>query len=128
MPKRIGRAEFEVSDLEVRALLKGVMANCPKSREQIAEELTVRLRRKTPITKDMLDDQVGCSEGKARAKFPAAWVAAFCEITGNDELQRLLLSPRQNALLALGECELAAQLSKEKLVDGARGASGKSSR
>lgn len=128
MPKRIGRAEFEARDLEVRALLKKVMANCPKSREQIAEEMTVRLRRKTPITKDMLDDQVGRSEGKARAKFPAAWVAAFCEVTANDELQRLLLSPRQKALLALGECELAAQLSKEKLVSGAREADGETLR
>ncbi len=128
MAKKIGRAEFEARDLEVRALLKKVMAGCRKSREQIAEELTARLRRKIAITKDMLDDMVGCSEGKARAKFPAAWVAAFCEITANDELQRLLLSPRQNALLALGECELAAQLSKEKLVGGAREADGKSLR
>jgi hypothetical protein len=49
----------------------------------------------------MLDDFTAPSKGGAR--FPAAWVAAFCEATGDRRLQRLLVDPEIDAALKVIE-------------------------
>jgi len=61
--------------------------------------LTRRLGVK--ITPFMLDSYT--AESKKPARFPAAFVAGFCEVTGSDELQRYLLGARLRELLELGD-------------------------
>jgi hypothetical protein len=43
------------------------------------------------------------AEHKRAARFPALFLLSFCEITGDDRLQREILSPRLRELLQLGE-------------------------
>jgi hypothetical protein len=95
----------DAQDLAVRNAAKTAIRSSGKSREQIADELSARVGR--PITVRMLDDFTAPSKGGAR--FPAALVGPFCEVTGCDDLQYLLLTPRVRGLAKLGECELAAQ-------------------
>ena len=64
--------------------------------------------RVPPVTEHMLNDFTALSD-KAHPRFPAAWVASFCEVTGRDELQRLLFTAEIRSVVLLGECELAAQ-------------------
>lgn len=91
------------ADSTLRALIAGVIKSSPKSREEIADELTGRLG--TRVTAGMLRDFTAESKGKAR--FPAVWIPLFCDILGDDSLQRELLGPRLRQLLALAEAELA---------------------
>lgn len=44
----------------------------------------------------------------AGARFPAAYVDAFCEVTGDDRIRTFLLSPRLQAVTNLGSHVLAA--------------------
>jgi hypothetical protein len=84
------------------------MAACPKKRQQIAAELSRKIGR--DITASMLNDYTATT--KTAARFPAAYVRAFCEVTGNDSLQRSLLGPRLLALIEIGEHELASQRNR----------------
>jgi len=68
-------------------------------RTEIAEELTLHVGQ--PTSKRMLDDWT--AESKKRARLPACYVEALCEITNDDRLQRHLLSERLRELLRLGE-------------------------
>lgn len=86
-------------DLQVRKIVRDVIRRSHKSREQISEELAARLRRH--VSKPMLDDFAAPS--KKRARFPAAWVAAFCEVTDDRRLQRLLVDPEIDAALKVIE-------------------------
>src|ERR1035438_1559628 len=81
-------------DFHLRRLLSDGMAACPKKRQQIAAELSRKIGR--DITASMLNDYTATT--KTAARFPAAYVRAFCEVTGNDSLQRSLLGPRLLAL------------------------------
>jgi hypothetical protein len=54
----------------------------------------------------MLNDWT--SEAKKPARFPASFVQAFCETTGDDRLARHVVSPRLRCLIELGEREVAA--------------------
>ena len=72
------------SDLAIRRLLSDVMATSKKTRKQISEELSQRTGR--AITVSMLNDYTATT--KTAARFPAAYVRAFCEVTGNDSLDR----------------------------------------
>jgi hypothetical protein len=78
------------------------MAKCGKRRPQIATELSVRVGRS--VTVSILNDWTKTT--KTSARFPAAYVRVFCEIIGNDELQRVLLSPRLLDMIEVAECEL----------------------
>jgi hypothetical protein len=69
------------------------------NRQQVAAQLTTQSGRY--ITVAMLNDW--CALTKPRARFPADLVALFCEVTGDDRLQRKILSPRLLAFLELGE-------------------------
>jgi hypothetical protein len=104
MQEKIGTARCS-EDL-FRKLITELIKRCHLSRIEIAERLSVHVKQ--PVSKRMIDDwTAGC---KRRARFPACFVQAFCEVIENDELQRRLLSERLRRLLCLGE-------SVEKLID-----------
>lgn len=85
--------------LAVRRAVKLAIRASPRSREQICQELSARIGRQ--VTVRMLDDFTAPSKGGAR--FPAAWVAAFCEATVDRRLQRLLVDPEIDAALKVIE-------------------------
>lgn len=118
-PQNLGPIRSDAQDRKVRDVLKRAIAVSGKSRPQIAEELTARLQRRPSVTHHMLNDFIGLSDEKWTARFPAAWVPAFCEVTGSEELLFMLLTPRIRALMELGECELAEnrqQREKSKIM------------
>lgn len=75
-------------DDPIRATLSKVLHNiCKrKNREQVCRELTARLGR--PISVAMLNDFTRPS--KRGARFPAAWIPAFCEVTEDESLLHLI--------------------------------------
>lgn len=87
------------ADAALRRLLTDLLKQSSKSRAQVAEEISVHAGQR--ISKRMLDDWM--AESKKPARFPACLVQAFCEVTGNDQLQRYLLSERMRQLLSVGE-------------------------
>ena len=100
-------------DLKLRTLIADILHGCPKSRDQIADEMSAITGRK--ITKQMLDGYVAPSKDAAR--FPAAFVPAFCKATGDDRLLRLLLTPQMLTLIEIVEREVtAAQQTREAQV------------
>jgi len=88
---------------EVRRLLRRSMKESSSDRAVIAQRMTELLGR--PITLSMLADFTRNArlKKKRQVRFPAAWIPAFCTVTGDDELQRHLLSDRLRSLLAIGE-------------------------
>lgn len=95
-----GIPEPDPLDLKVRETIKQAIRGSKKSRDQISEDLAARLGR--PVSKRMLDDFAAPSKEGSRF-FPAAWVAAFCEVTGDRRLQRLLVDPEIDAALKVIE-------------------------
>jgi hypothetical protein len=95
-------------DLAIRRLLSEVMSACAKDRQQVAEELSRNTGRSISVS--ILNDYTATT--KTAARFPAAYVRGFCEITGDDSLQRFLLGPRLLALIEIGEREIEAQQNK----------------
>lgn len=95
------------NDLAIREAIKKAIRASGKSRQQIASELAARLGRS--VTVRMLDDFTAPS--KERSRFPASWIAAFCDITSNRALQRLLVDPEIDA--ALKVIEFARQTVRE---------------
>jgi len=93
------KAQRTDGDTALRQLLSQAIRSCPLSRVQICEALTRRLGVK--VKPFMLDSYT--AESKKPARFPAAWVPALCEVTGNNELQRCLLSAGDRQFLDLGE-------------------------
>ena len=89
----------EAPDGALRRLLTASIKRSMKTHAKIAAEMTLHTRQR--ISKRMVDDWTAGS--KKPARFPAAFVVAFCEITGDDRLQRFLMSPRQRELFELGE-------------------------
>jgi hypothetical protein len=94
-----------LAESRVRRLLADTMKRSGKGYEQIAREMSeaLGLSSDRPIDKGVLADCVRCRRKGRRVRFLAAWVPAFCEVTGSDELQRHLLSERLRGLLAAGE-------------------------
>jgi hypothetical protein len=115
MEKFLGAYVPDRPDLEVRVILKKAIASSSKSRKQIADGMSEKLCRSVSVR--MLNDYTAPTKG---SRFPAAWVAAFCEMTGSDELQRWLLSPHFLALVELGKSVLTAECQKRiesRIVD-----------
>lgn len=117
-------------DAAIRALLSEVMRSSKKSRAQIAQEMSALLGRS--VTVYMLNDFTASCKGqrvaedsqldtrKSPVRFPAAWIHAFCEVTGDDRMQRLILSPRLRSLLQLGERQLSqcqAERQRAELIE-----------
>ena len=107
------------ADYLLRMLLSEVMSRCTKDlkkdRRQIAIELSAKVGR--TITVSTLNCYTCATKNTAR--FPAAYVRGFCEVTGDDSLQRFLLGDRLRDLVEIGELEIAARKNrstKETLV------------
>jgi hypothetical protein len=115
MTRFSGTPDPDPQDLLVRAAIKRIMraaGRSGKDRVQIAQELSTHLGRN--VTERMLDDFVAPSKGGSR--FPAAWVAAFCEVTGDNTLLGLLVGPELDAALKLVKCARAAVLKERDPV------------
>lgn len=67
-------------DLTLRALISEAIAGCPKSREQIAEEMSYLIGA-VKITTAMLNCYT--AESKEKHRFPLAFLPAFCQVTGD---------------------------------------------
>jgi hypothetical protein len=80
--------------------LRPIISRIVRSRRsEILAELSIRVGQR--VTLSMLNDWT--SPTKPRTRFPACFIASFCEVTDNDELQRAILSPKLLELLKLGE-------------------------
>lgn len=103
-------------DASVRALVTEVIRRSPKSREQLAEEMTVLLAR--PVTARMLYAWTAYSSEVHR--FPLAYARAFCQASGDYRLIALLverlglavIDGDQARLLELAERLLAKEISE----------------
>ena len=87
------------AEMALRGLVAQALKRCPKDRQQVASELSTRSGER--ITKRMLDDWA--SPSKKGLRFPASLVKDFCEITGDDRLQRWMAGPRLGVLIEFGE-------------------------
>jgi hypothetical protein len=63
----------------IRAVVTQSIKNCGKSRDAIAEEMTVLLG--TQVTKRALDSYT--SESADQNRFPSQYTRAFCHVTGD---------------------------------------------
>jgi len=99
-------------DRSFRVLLSKVMSECGLRREEIAERLTPKVGR--DITLSQLNDYTTTT--RMTARFPAAYVPAFCEVTGDDRLRQFLLNRRSRHLLELGKQTLDAERAKSELI------------
>lgn len=100
-----GNSQGELAvDTRVREMLANAIRNCSKSREQIAEEMSGLTGK--PITVHMMNAYTAIC--KEPSRFPACWVQAFCDVTGDDQLQRFLAGPRLRSLIEFAEREVSA--------------------
>jgi hypothetical protein len=86
---------------DLRHVLREAMKRSRKERDQIVGHMTLALGR--TVTGSMLADFTRNASKKRQVRFPAAWVSAFCEATGDDELARFIMGPRLRELVELGE-------------------------
>lgn len=86
-------------DVEIRSLLSEVIRQSPKKREQIAEEISHLVDRS--VSASMLNHFT--AESREGNRFPAAWIPAFCTVTGDLRLLQLLA----------GKCSLQLADSKQ---------------
>lgn len=87
------------ADDSLRTLITSVIKRSPKKRPQIAQEMSLHAGR--AISKGMIDDWTANS--KKRARFPAALIESFCEVTGDDRLIRLLMNHELREKVELAE-------------------------
>ncbi len=100
-----------VADEILRALLTKAIKRSPKSRVQIAE--AVSLHSGHAISKRMLDDWT--AESKKRARLPAAFIEALCEVLADDSLQRAIMGKRLCQLVRLGEMEVERETIRAEI-------------
>lgn len=94
----------------IRRLVDAAIGCSGMSRVEIADELAKQVGE--TVTSEMLNGWT--SQAKKRLRFPAAFVPAFCEITGDDQLQRFVMGPRLRRLLSLGEAEVEKLLCERR--------------
>ncbi len=93
--------EFVKLGAEVRRLMTDAITRSRKTAPEVAEEMSMRLGR--PITGSMIYELTRNGELGREVRLLATWVPAFCEITGDDRLQRWLAGSRLRELAELGE-------------------------
>jgi hypothetical protein len=86
-------------DWALRRLIAAEIKRSDKKRPQIALEMAALIG--VPVTEHMLNDFT--SKSKSGARFPAAFVKAFCEVVGSSSLQRFLDDEAALALIQVGE-------------------------
>jgi hypothetical protein len=102
MKEKTGAANQLNSDRALRDLIADIIRQSPKKRPQLAEELSEALGQH--ITSFMLD----CFTATGKSRFPAIFIQAFSDITGDDRLQRFVMGPRLRRLVEFAEAELSA--------------------
>ena len=107
---------------KLQALMLASMKKSGKPHGRLAEELSVAVGHK--VSARMLYRFTAPS---AQANFPAAWVAGFCEVTGDDSLKRLMLGPELLEMLELGEhaAVILDAHARRKLLGGVRSSKAK---
>jgi hypothetical protein len=97
---------------EVRDRMTKAMKRAGKNAAEVAQEMTKRLGR--PITESMIYELTRNGDQPREVRLPITWVPAFCDITGDDRLQRWLAGPRLCELIELGErvCSLDSILGQ----------------
>lgn len=79
--------------------LRSIIRKTTKGRRHIiASRMTRILERE--VTPAMFADFCRKAPGKRHTRFPAAWVKAFCEAVGSDELARYLLPDSARRVLS----------------------------
>jgi hypothetical protein len=102
-------------DRNFRILLSTVMHECRLSRPEIAEQLSLKVGRiENPITESILSDY--CTTTRTGARFPAAYIPAFCEVVGDDRPRQFLLGSLSRTLLDLGKQALSSECEKNRLI------------
>lgn len=92
-----------MGDADLRRLLAQMIRSCPLKRPEICTRLSDLLGiRVSPF---MLDCYT--SESKKKARFPAAFIEPFCEVLGDDALQRRVMGARLRGIVELREGQLA---------------------
>jgi hypothetical protein len=91
--------EHAAQDKAVRRTVKASIRNSGKDIGQIAKEMRLRLRQ--AVTGHMLYGYT--RKDDERPRFPAAFVDGFSEVTGDDQLARIVMGPRLVGLVRLGE-------------------------
>lgn len=88
----------------VRDLMTRAMKRSGKNANVVAKEMTDRLGGR-PITESMIYELTrNGGQGQPReVRLPVTWVAVFCEVTGDDRLQRWLAGPRLGVFIEFGE-------------------------
>lgn len=101
-------------DVRLRAVLSQAIRACPKSREQIADQMSFLLGR--PVTVRMINDWT--SPAHENHGIQARYLPAFCEVLGDDTPLEILLERRRELhdLLALGRCVLEAEISAQQVA------------
>jgi hypothetical protein len=89
-------------DAQLREVLRAVLKHPDKSRDDIADELSLHAGQR--ISKYMLDDWA--RPGKAAARFPAFLIEALCEVVGNDALQRHVMGARLRGIIELRDQQI----------------------
>lgn len=112
-----------LQDSELRELLSFLIKQSRLGREQIAEEMGKSLGQPGSLSRRMLDDWT--SECHKSARFPAFFIKAFCEATGNDQLQRWAAGPRLHKLIVLAERQLELEERRAELLKPSRRRSAK---
>jgi hypothetical protein len=89
---------------KVRDLMTKAMKRAGINAKEVAKQMSERLGGR-PITESMIYELTrNGGQGQPReVRLPATWVAAFCEVTDDDQLQRWLAGPRLRELFEQGE-------------------------
>lgn len=103
-------------DARVRRAITNSVKKCPKTREQVAEEMQRSTGKK--VTLRMLNAYTG--EANELHRFPAEWIPAFCSSTRTFALLRLianacgfhLITERDLKALKIGKAVLALEEAK----------------
>lgn len=102
---------------EIRQAVGDALKRCRQARGADRGEIVTQLNEliglplkdqhgnvvKRAITVAALNDLTRTEQAGRSTSFPSEWVAAFCEVTGDDELARLILPERFQRILAVGE-------------------------
>ena len=102
---------------ELRDLLSQAIRHSGKNAAEVAQEMTKRLGR--PVTESMVYELTRNSDRDQprEVRLLATWVPAFCEVTGDDRLQRWLAGPRLCDLVELGEQVSSMEWVLRKMQD-----------
>lgn len=100
-------------DGKLRTLIGRMIKDSQKSRSQIADELSALLSIR--VTLSMLNNFTSTS--KLPTPSPATWIPAFCQVTQQDMLQRLVLSETMRSRLNWADHQLDADTLKRDLIE-----------